>query len=616
MDKQTIFPLASASVVQIAGSNAARRGIKVEPLGTSSPVVTVTVRPWATIPASNVDEIQTITFGAVPTAGTFKLEYNGNKTTALNYNASAGTIQTALRLLAGLGACTVSGTTATSIAITLAGAQVPSPLIHLTDSTLIISAVADVQTLSFSAVPEIGTFRLKMVDNSDPVVPVVFLSWPLVFDISAATLQATLRGLFGDAGMTVTGNFTDGFVISAVNKAGLFNLISVEDSTLHTFTNEVQRVTFTPAPTAGTYKLSFKGVETAAIAFDATATNIRDALRAVTGLEAVTVSGTAATHFDVTFAGLAENAPLLSVTANGAVVAGSAEIQVVSFSGGTANAGAFKLSYGGNTTGSLAFDASAGAVQTALRLLAGLSAVTVSGSMGAGYTVTFTGLNANIALMTVVENTVNVAAITEVQKIAFSSVPDEGSFRIKYGTPQTGLIPYNTDAANVQAELRTILALAAVTVAGNFTSGFTITFTGVSGDATAVTVANNTLKTLTVASTPTITTETAGVAQVNLTSGVVQDTAGVADTACSAAVTTQTAGADGAACTASVAHTTPGAAAINCVAASAVTTPGANTNIGYRIAQGAILDLSNTNPQGVVYAKADAAVSIQVTEVF
>jgi len=60
-----------------------------------------------------VQEVQTLTPDAVATAGTFTLTYNGETTGAIAYNATLGTIQTALESLSGVSAgdITVGGTT-------------------------------------------------------------------------------------------------------------------------------------------------------------------------------------------------------------------------------------------------------------------------------------------------------------------------------------------------------------------------------------------------------------------------------------------------------------------------------------------------------------------------
>jgi hypothetical protein len=79
------------------------------------------------------------------------------------------------------------------------------------------------------------------------------------------------------------------------------------------------------------------------------------------------------------------------------------EVQVVTVTGAP-DGGTFTLTYGGQTTAGLAFDATSAAVQTALRGLSsiGSSNVAVTGSAGGPYTVTFQGSlrNTNVAQLT------------------------------------------------------------------------------------------------------------------------------------------------------------------------------------------------------------------------
>lgn len=83
---------------------------------------------------------QQITFSPTPTSGTFTLSYDGNATSALNWNASAGTIQTALRLLAGLSTVTVSGTIATGLTVNYVGVDDSLDLLIVGSNSLMASA--------------------------------------------------------------------------------------------------------------------------------------------------------------------------------------------------------------------------------------------------------------------------------------------------------------------------------------------------------------------------------------------------------------------------------------------------------------------------------------------
>lgn len=82
-------------------------------------------------------------------------------------------------------------------------------------------------------------------------------------------------------------------------------------------------------------------------------------------------------------------------------------VQDINFLGGTgvAASGSFVLSYNGNPTSALQWNASAAAIQTALRLLSGLGSVVVTGSIAAGLVVTFNGVSGPASLLTVSSNT-------------------------------------------------------------------------------------------------------------------------------------------------------------------------------------------------------------------
>lgn len=67
--------------------------------------------------------------------------------------------------------------------------------------------------------------------------------------------------------------------------------------------NEAQTVTITGSPTGGTFTLTYSGQTTAAIAYNATALTVRNALEALSNIEAggVTVTGAAGGPYTVTF---------------------------------------------------------------------------------------------------------------------------------------------------------------------------------------------------------------------------------------------------------------------------------------------------------------------------
>lgn len=65
------------------------------------------------------------------------------------------------------------------------------------------------------------------------------------------------------------------------------------------------------------------------------------------------------------------------------------------------------------------------------------------------------------------------------QLVTFGSTPTQGGFHLTYGVTDTAAIAYNDTNADVETALQAISGLENVTVTGNFTSGFLITFIGV-----------------------------------------------------------------------------------------------------------------------------------------
>lgn len=83
--------------------------------------------------------------------------------------------------------------------------------------------------------------------------------------------------------------------------------------------------------------------------------------------------------------------------------------QLLSFSA-TPDSGTFKLKFGAYTTDAINHNANAAAIQVALRLLAPLSDVLVTGSFSVGFTITFVGFNSSPAIGEVTESTLLVIA--------------------------------------------------------------------------------------------------------------------------------------------------------------------------------------------------------------
>jgi metal-sulfur cluster biosynthetic enzyme len=155
----------------------------------------------------------------------------------------------------------------------------------------------------------------------------------------------------------------------------------------------------------GTFTLAVDGAATAALAEDATAAQVKAALEAIVGDGNVDVSGDAGGPWTVKFINASGGQPQAAMVGDASTLTQTASVGVqttVPGAEGTneqqgvtveAASGHFTLTFGAATTESLAFDATAAAVQTALEGLAGIGAgnVAVSGDAGGPWTVEFQG---------------------------------------------------------------------------------------------------------------------------------------------------------------------------------------------------------------------------------
>lgn len=120
---------------------------------------------------SGTDEVQTITITGTPTGGTFKLYFRGGTTGALNWNATAAEVQSALRSLPAIypTGVDVTGLVGGPFTVTFAGdlADTNPPLIEKRDVALTGGTAPNVTiTTATPGVPIIGTHVLTPADNS------------------------------------------------------------------------------------------------------------------------------------------------------------------------------------------------------------------------------------------------------------------------------------------------------------------------------------------------------------------------------------------------------------------------------------------------------------------
>lgn len=90
---------------------------------------------------AGADEVQQLTFSAVPVSGSFRLKYNDQETALLNFNATNTQIQTALNDLQALDGCVVTGNFTSGFTITFAGnsGKIDHPLLVVSSNTMSVT---------------------------------------------------------------------------------------------------------------------------------------------------------------------------------------------------------------------------------------------------------------------------------------------------------------------------------------------------------------------------------------------------------------------------------------------------------------------------------------------
>lgn len=202
--------------------------------------------------------------------------------------------------------------------------------------------------------------------------------------------------------------------------------------------DEVQRVGHTGA-SYGTFTLSFDGQTTGTITYNASADTVRTALENLSNIDSgdITVTKTQngpSTHeWQIVFRGSKAGTNVAQITINIAGLmpsptaiqstdtqgsASNSEVQTITISGATG--GTFRLTFGTEQTSGLAYNASAGTVESALEALSGIDNVTVTGSAGGPYTITFGGTQSNTNVVQISADVTNLTNGTLNRTISYT----------------------------------------------------------------------------------------------------------------------------------------------------------------------------------------------------
>ncbi len=384
-----------------------------------------------------LNEIQEIWFPGTPSGGTFTLTWQGDTTSAIAYGASAATIQTALET-------GIAAITAGDVSVT-AGVQAG----HWTVEYLVTYRNTDVDLIEGSGA--------SLTGNSSVLVLETTKGSPLTDDI-----QRIASSFYNAYHLTLTDPLT--------GASETVRSFSGEDD-YNTFSNRFQNFSFV-------------------------------------GPDDVVITGSGAANaypftiqFVGRFAGLA--VPLMTgegifsspdPTITHIQIGGLAavnEVQRVELVGGPTG-GTFTLTFRGQTTAIVAYNATAATVKAALDAISTIGTVTVTGSDGGPWTVTFGGTEGgeDVPLMTgsaasLTGGSVNVITIqtsmppiNEVQTVSLFGSPRGGTFTLTYDGVATGALTYDESAADVETALDGLAGINDCSVAGADGGPWTVTYQG------------------------------------------------------------------------------------------------------------------------------------------
>ncbi len=176
---------------------------------------------------------QTITITNVAQVGGWRIGYLGQYTSAFVYdNQTAASIQTAVRLLPGLGSVTVTGSTGGPYTVTMTSAPVLTPLqVVSADTAALIATIDDSldpiamnQIITFPGAPTGGTFTIGYLGAYTAAI--TYSS-----SLSAATVQTAVQLVTALASATVTGPNGGPYNVTMTGVATPIQLLTTTDST-------------------------------------------------------------------------------------------------------------------------------------------------------------------------------------------------------------------------------------------------------------------------------------------------------------------------------------------------------------------------------------------------
>lgn len=278
-------------------------------------------------------------------------------------------------------------------------------------------------------------------------------------NIAIITYDATLVDAVAFANDNVT------YSESIENQAVLVSYAGREGAEDHTpFRNEKQRLTTSGSPTGGTYQLTFDGETTSALAWNASDHDVIAALESLStigsGNVVVTGAGISDSPMTIEFQGELSDQNVSLVSADASALTGTSSIATTTVQQGSYNeqqtlqpsglisGGTFTLSFEGETTAAIAWNADAAQIQSALEALKTIPAGSVvieggtlaSGSMNIEFTGSLTQRDVSDLVVDTASLVGGSLGVATVQQGAAMDPQDAASIVIRGGSLEKQIV--------------------------------------------------------------------------------------------------------------------------------------------------------------------------------
>jgi hypothetical protein len=378
-------------------------------------------------------EIQTITLDGAIAGDTMVLTFDGQSTEALAYDISAANLATALKTLSNIGESdvTVEAGSPDGWVVTFAGDLAKQPVELITG----VCGTNEVQTLELSGTAAGDllyiTFDGETTDG-------------LAYDAVPATVQAALEGLTSiGAGNVAVGGSAGAWTLTF---QGDLALLDVDEITAVCGVNETQTIRLADEAAGDHVILTYDGDSTEQLAYDAAPATVQAALEALTGIgpgNVIVVAGDP-DGWDLTFVGDLARTAVVNLTG----VGGKYEVQTVRLTDAVAG-DLVVLTYDGESTDPIAYDAAPATVQTALESLTEIDPGDIEVTAGTpnGWDVTFKAYLGAAATLT------GVGGTNKQQTVTLTDAVAGDVFTLTFDGETTAQIAYDATAATVQSAL-------------------------------------------------------------------------------------------------------------------------------------------------------------------